>query len=68
VGKNIQDATKETKNERTSLMPKITKQELIKLQKALATDEAIGKKFGITRQAVLQLLQSRSIVKQIERL
>lgn len=33
-------------------MSKITKQELIKLQKSLVTDEAIGEKFGITRQAV----------------
>ena len=31
---------------------KISKAELIRLQKKLHTDEAIGKKFGITRQAV----------------
>jgi hypothetical protein len=31
------------------------KQELIKLQKALVTDEAIGKKFGVTRPAVRQI-------------
>jgi Mor family transcriptional regulator len=36
-------------------MSKITKQELIKLQKSLVTDEAIGEKFGITRQAVHQM-------------
>ncbi len=33
-------------------MPRISKTELIKLQKTLKTDEAIGGKFGITRQAV----------------
>jgi Mor family transcriptional regulator len=36
-------------------MAKITKQELIKLQKTLVTDNAIGEKFGITRQAIHQL-------------
>lgn len=36
-------------------MPRISKTELIKLQKSLGTDEAIGKKFGITRQAVHQM-------------
>ena len=36
-------------------MPRISKAELIKLQKQLTTDEAIGKKFGITRQAVHQM-------------
>jgi len=36
-------------------MSKITKQELIKLQKSLVTDEAIGEKFGITRQAIHQM-------------
>ena len=35
-------------------MPRLSKAELIKLQKKLTTDEAIGKKFGITRQAVHQ--------------
>lgn len=35
-------------------MAKISKQELIKLQKTLITDEAIGEKFGITRQAIHQ--------------
>jgi DNA invertase Pin-like site-specific DNA recombinase len=36
-------------------MPRISKQELIKLQKQLKTDAKIGRKFGITRQAVHQL-------------
>lgn len=36
-------------------MAKISKQELIKLQKKLKTDAKIGEKFGITRQAVHQL-------------
>jgi len=36
-------------------MAKVTKNELIALQKRLRTDEAIGKKFGITRQAVHQM-------------
>lgn len=36
-------------------MSKITKQELIKLQKSLVTDEAIGEKFGVTRQAIHQM-------------
>ena len=39
-------------------MPRISKGELIKLQKALKTDERIAKKFGITRQAV-QLMRKR---------
>ena len=33
-------------------MPRISKAELIRLQKKLGTDAAIGGKFGITRQAV----------------
>jgi DNA invertase Pin-like site-specific DNA recombinase len=33
----------------------ISKSELVKLQKTAKTDEAIGKKFGISRQAVHQL-------------
>ena len=33
-------------------MPRFSKSELIKLQKKLKTDAEIGKKFGITRQAV----------------
>ena len=36
-------------------MAKISKSDLIKLQKKLKTDAAIGEKFGITRQAVHQL-------------
>lgn len=36
-------------------MPFASKEQLIKLQKTLKTDAAIGKKFGITRQAVHQL-------------
>lgn len=35
-------------------MPRFTKQSLLKLQKDLKTDDAIGKKFGMTRQAVHQ--------------
>ncbi len=42
-------------------MPKISKSELVKLQKSLKTDEAIGKKFGITRQAVHQLRKKYGI-------
>jgi DNA invertase Pin-like site-specific DNA recombinase len=42
-------------------MSKISKSELIKLQKVLKTDEAIGKKFGITRQAVHQMRQKYGI-------
>ena len=36
-------------------MPRITKAQLIKLQKSLKTDQKIGEKFGITRQAVHQM-------------
>jgi Mor family transcriptional regulator len=36
-------------------MARISKSELIKLQKKYVTDEAIGKKVGITRQAIHQL-------------
>ena len=42
-------------------MSRISKSELIKLQKSLKTDEAIGKKFGITRQAVHQLRKKYGI-------
>ena len=42
-------------------MPKISKSELVKLQKSLKTDEAIWKKFGITRQAVHQLRKKYGI-------
>jgi DNA invertase Pin-like site-specific DNA recombinase len=37
------------------IMAKVSKSQLIALQKKLTTDEAIGKKFGITRQAIHQL-------------
>jgi phage terminase large subunit len=43
-------------------MPRISKTELVKLQKKLATDEAIGKKFHITRQAIHQLRKKYGIV------
>lgn len=36
-------------------MAKVTKDQLIQLQKTLKTDAAIGHKFGITRQAIHQL-------------
>ncbi|MBN2036007.1 MAG: hypothetical protein JW768_04625 [Chitinispirillaceae bacterium] len=36
-------------------MARISKSELIKLQKKYVTDEAIGNKVGITRQAIHQL-------------
>jgi DNA invertase Pin-like site-specific DNA recombinase len=42
-------------------MPRISKTELIKLQKSLQTDAAIGKKFGITRQAIHQLRKKYAI-------
>jgi DNA invertase Pin-like site-specific DNA recombinase len=44
-------------------MPKarISKSELIKLQKTLKTDDAIGKKFNITRQAVHQMRKKYGI-------
>ncbi|MBL8027846.1 MAG: hypothetical protein JNL74_15590 [Fibrobacteres bacterium] len=42
-------------------MAKISKADLIKLQKTLKTDAAIGDKFGITRQAVHQLRQKYGI-------
>jgi DNA invertase Pin-like site-specific DNA recombinase len=42
-------------------MFRISKSELVKLQKSLKTDEAIGKKFGITRQAVHQLRKKYGI-------
>jgi len=38
-------------------MARISKSELIKLQKKLKTDAAIGEKFGITRQAVCHIRQ-----------
>ena len=36
-------------------MASVTKAQLIKLQKSLKTDQGIGEKFGITRQAIHQL-------------
>ena len=44
-------------------MPKarIGKSELIRLQKSLKTDDAIGQKFGITRQAVHQMRKKYGI-------
>jgi len=36
-------------------MARISKSELIRLQKKLKTDAAIGEKFGVTRQAVCHL-------------
>jgi len=36
-------------------MPLVKKSELIKLQKSLKTDAAIGEKFGVSRQAIHQL-------------
>jgi Mor family transcriptional regulator len=44
-------------------MPKarISKSELIKLQKTLKTDDAIGQKFSITRQAVHQMRKKYGI-------
>ena len=38
-----------------------SKTELIKLQKSLGTDEAIAKKFKVTRQAIHQLRQKYGI-------
>ncbi|MBD3343528.1 MAG: helix-turn-helix domain-containing protein [Chitinivibrionales bacterium] len=42
-------------------MARITKTELIRLQKKLKTDAAIGEQFGITRQAVHQLRKKYGI-------
>lgn len=42
-------------------MARISKQQLIKLQKKLKTDAAIGEQFGITRQAVHQLRKKYGI-------
>ena len=42
-------------------MAKISKPELIRLQKKLKTDAAIGEQFGITRQAVHQLRRKYGI-------
>jgi hypothetical protein len=52
-------------------MARISKPELIALQKKLVTDEAIGRKFKITRQAVHQLRKKYGIeastAKNVER-
>jgi hypothetical protein len=42
-------------------MSRISKTELVKLQKKLVTDEAIGKKFRITRQAIHQIRKKYGI-------
>ncbi|HMD68862.1 MAG TPA: hypothetical protein VKF42_08280 [Chitinivibrionales bacterium] len=42
-------------------MARITKAELSRLQKTLKTDEAIGRKLGITRQAVHQWRKKYSV-------
>ena len=42
-------------------MPRLSKAELIKLQKKLTTDDAIGKKFGVTRQAIFQIRKQYGI-------
>jgi DNA invertase Pin-like site-specific DNA recombinase len=42
-------------------MAVVNKSELIKLYKTLKSDGAIGKKFGVTRQAIHQLRQKYSI-------
>jgi DNA invertase Pin-like site-specific DNA recombinase len=47
-------------------MARITKNDLIKLQKRLKRDAAIGEKFGITRQAVHQLRKKYGIASVIE--
>ena len=42
-------------------MLKLSKSQLIALQKKLTTDEAIGKKYGVTRQAIHQIRKKYSI-------
>jgi DNA-binding NarL/FixJ family response regulator len=42
-------------------MAKISKTELLRLQKTLQTDAAIGKKFKVSRQAIHQLRQKYGI-------
>jgi len=42
-------------------MPKLSKSQLVALQKKLTTDEAIGKKFRVTRQAIHQLRKKYGI-------
>ncbi|MBD3391020.1 MAG: hypothetical protein GF418_03100, partial [Chitinivibrionales bacterium] len=43
-------------------MARITKAQLVKLQRKYGTDERIGRKFGITRQAVHQLRKRLGLV------
>ncbi len=47
-------------------MARITKSELIKLQRKLKRDAAIGAEFGITRQAVHQLRRKYGIASIVE--
>ena len=42
-------------------MVRISKAELIELQKKLGTDRAIGRKFNITRQAIKQIRKKYDI-------
>lgn len=42
-------------------MPRFSKTELIKLQKSLKTDKAIGEKYGLTRQAIHQFRKQYGI-------
>ena len=42
-------------------MARISKAQLLKLQKKFKTDAAIGEQFGITRQAVHQLRKSMGL-------
>ena len=42
-------------------MPRLTKQELLRLQKTLLVDQKIADKFGITRQAVHQIREKYGI-------
>ena len=42
-------------------MARITKNELMRLQRSLKTDQAIGKKYRITRQAIHQLRKKYGI-------
>jgi DNA invertase Pin-like site-specific DNA recombinase len=42
-------------------MPKLSKSQLVALQKKLTTDEAMGKKFGVTRQAIHQIRKKYGI-------
>lgn len=46
-------------------MAKISKTDLIRLQKKLKTDAAIGEEFGITRQAIHQLRKKYGIESRI---